>query len=712
MRPRFASLVRSLLVVVILLAACAAARCELYSNVLQNSDFETGSGEFDFPPWVPFGEAHRYSTPKARSGSYAVVAWTSCYPPGEWSACGLYQPVPAVEGQVWEGSVWALPDATLTGRTYGAVHMDFCNAATQVVYEVKSALQVLPASSTSQWTRLTVRGRTTLYTKFVRIKPVIVWAPECSGGAVWFDDASLYQASTSRVVFAGRTWTVIDWNATPGPNWFSTNCAYVDGNGSLHLAMKKQDGQWHAGAVECEEHPGYGEYRWYMGSRLDLIDSNAVLGLFTFAQEPIHGTNQNEVDIEVSRAFPGTQTNCLVLTVQPYNIPGYTQAFPLDLTNDQTTHRFVWRPDEVWWQSYYGHTPAPADASRILAEHRFRSRGIPLETNETINMNFWLFFTNAPAGTQVVDMVIDGFEFVPFNGLIFGDDFDDDVVAPSWQAWTGGGAAVDEAGGRLVIRSPTNGAPAGVMTTGTIHRNERGERYVFMATLASVGVFRARSGEDVRAVLALGSEPGESFASSNAAVLQGRYDAEFDRLNVVCTVKTGSPDSDGTVLFDGTATNISPLAAAGGIVFRLELDPWSYRVRLAGGAGGMIPVATNAGAAEGAQSLGEELNYAYWFLGGQNSDTQSEGAVEWASCSVGIDSPPEPPVVSAADAAGGALRLAWSSAYDKVHSLYATTNLNQPFALLASGVGSALPLTVFTNTLGGAPAAYYRVGAE
>ena len=94
----------------------------------------------------------------------------------------------------------------------------------------------------------------------------------------------------------------------PGPNYFSASNVRVDAKGRLHLRIAKTQGRWYSAEIGLDHSLGYGTYTWTLASRVDQLDANAVLGLFTYDDtSPAHA--HREIDIEASRstALPGPQ---------------------------------------------------------------------------------------------------------------------------------------------------------------------------------------------------------------------------------------------------------------------------------------------------------------------------------------------------------------------------------------------------------------------
>ena len=680
----------------------------LYSNVLANPGFESGTSDTICDGWTRFGNGFRYDKTGAHGGSYVLAAWGNWWPasPPAWNGSGAYQEYPASRGQMWEASVWALAETPITGRQFAAVNIEFHNAAGQTIFTASSLDRITNSMPTGQWHPLKVRARATLNTASVRIIPIILQSPDFEGGAAWFDDCALYTVPTNFIRFADRDWIVLDQWSTPGDNYYSTNCVSVDTNGWLHMELKKINGVWHCPFIEATQSLGFGDYRWHVGNKLERIDSNLVVGLFTYAQESVFNTNHNEVDIEVSRAFEGTETNCLVYTVQPYNIPGNSYSHPLETTNDLTTHRFVWRPDRVDWQTYYGHTPEPENDDHFIAAWRFEGRGIPIETNEVPYINLWLFFTNAPYNTQAVEMIIHDFRFTPFNGFLFTDDFDDDAMS---NAWTAVGDAVRETNGCLIVEPVPGTGVVGYATAQTVHRNERGTEYIFSAHLHAITAAVRRAGEDVRALMTLSAETSAAVEAPAAFILQGRYDADADSMAVEFFTKTTSPGANGTLRFDGALTNVTGLLASGDVEMQVRLDNVNYRIEVRDVQGQAVSLSTNAGSTQGAHGLGERLCYGYWTVGSQNSDSASQGAVAWSRAAVGIGGQAQPFTLGAIETPGSECLFACTGFFDTRYTVERTTNLALPFIPFITNAAMTRSSIVLTGSQDDADGMYYRV---
>jgi hypothetical protein len=215
------------------------------------------------------------------------------------------------------------------------------------------------------------------------------------------------------IEFGGYEWHVRSSNELqdPGPNYFSDtpDHVWVDENGSLHLrAAPAADGRWYGVEVESAASPGYGTYVFTLGSRLDHLDPNVAVGLFTWSDDPAE--NHRELDIEFA-SFGEPPPRAGRYTRQPYQDPGNVYLFAPPAT-DTSAHSLEWRASEVRFQSWTGASDPAAAAAQVVARHTFVGN-IPTPGGEHIHMNVWLDKGEAPTNGQPVDIVVTGFTFIP-----------------------------------------------------------------------------------------------------------------------------------------------------------------------------------------------------------------------------------------------------------------------------------------------------------
>lgn len=215
------------------------------------------------------------------------------------------------------------------------------------------------------------------------------------------------------VRFAGRTWHVRSCAAGalgPGPNHFSDapEDVFVDANGNLHLRIVRRGTQWFSTEVvaEAPSRLGYGSYTFVLGSRVDLLDKNVVLGLFTW-EDGAPKQNNREIDIEFSRWGEAGAPNAQYV-VQPFDRAGNRQRFSFQQSGSSSWHRFTWKSGSVNFASWNGPpTRAPAMAWRCT------SGDVPQPGGEQVRINLWLLNGQPPSDGKSVEVIVHAFSHTP-----------------------------------------------------------------------------------------------------------------------------------------------------------------------------------------------------------------------------------------------------------------------------------------------------------
>lgn len=236
--------------------------------------------------------------------------------------------------------------------------------------------------------------------------------------------SSLYQdypyAETIRynkISFSGYDWLVKRSHARvgPGPNYFSdsNDNVWVDANDHLHLAIIKEGEDWYCSEVIADFIGGYGTYIFTVKGRVDLLDENIVLGLFTW-EDCAPEYYYQEIDIEFAKwGYPENDNAQYV--VQPYYEIGNMHRFNVDCsTQDTTTNIFTWSRDKITFRSYYGDFSLVLTAEDMITSWFYtRSSNIPPEGAENPRINFWLMSGLAPTDGNDAEIVIKSFQYIP-----------------------------------------------------------------------------------------------------------------------------------------------------------------------------------------------------------------------------------------------------------------------------------------------------------
>ena len=203
--------------------------------------------------------------------------------------------------------------------------------------------------------------------------------------------------------FDGHTWLVKSSarRIGPGPNLFDPNGAWVDTAGNLHLRIAKVGGKWQSAEVINQASLGRGTYSWTVQGDLAALDRNAVLGLFTWNDDPAF--NHREIDIEFARWGNAADPTNGQFVVQPYDTLGNELRVTQPSGVTSSTHAFTWRPSTVDFSS----------SSASPATWAYGGPDTPQPGGENARMNLWLFRGQAPSNGQPIEIVITDFTFTP-----------------------------------------------------------------------------------------------------------------------------------------------------------------------------------------------------------------------------------------------------------------------------------------------------------
>lgn len=213
--------------------------------------------------------------------------------------------------------------------------------------------------------------------------------------------------------FSGYEWRVKSSSdrVGPGPNYFSAtdDNVEVDEQGRLHLRITSSNGKWLCSEVISQQNFGYGTYRFYVDTNTDDLDINAVLGMFTWSDDPAY--HHREIDIEVSRWGKANNENGQFV-VQPYTISQNIVRFQIPSKLSGSTYSFSWTSNRVFCQSWRGHQADPHADTDIIRQYEF-TRDIPRRGGENARINLWLDGGVPPADGKEIQLIITKFEFIP-----------------------------------------------------------------------------------------------------------------------------------------------------------------------------------------------------------------------------------------------------------------------------------------------------------
>jgi hypothetical protein len=210
-------------------------------------------------------------------------------------------------------------------------------------------------------------------------------------------------AAPRTIRWSGYRWEVKSSSGRvgPGPNVFSASNVRVDAHGRLHLRITKAQGRWYSAEIALDHSLGYGTYTWTLASRVDQLDANAVLGLFTY-DDTSPAFAHREIDIEASRWGAANDPTNAQFVVQPWDRAGNLRRIRLG-SKVPATLSFTWTKTSLTWRA-----PQAKPSTYV-----YRGTDRPPRGKERARINLWLFRGRAPARGQALEVVIRSFGFEP-----------------------------------------------------------------------------------------------------------------------------------------------------------------------------------------------------------------------------------------------------------------------------------------------------------
>jgi hypothetical protein len=144
---------------------------------------------------------------------------------------------------------------------------------------------------------------------------------------------------------------------------------------------------------------------------VDNLDTNIVLGLFTWSDDPAY--TYREMDVECARGF-AADTNNAQFTVQPYYLSGHFARYCVPTNLMDSAHLFTWQSNRVTFQSQSGSYSPDPNRTNVISSWVFaNASAVPQSGDENVRINLWLLFGRPPTDGQEVELVIKSFQFVP-----------------------------------------------------------------------------------------------------------------------------------------------------------------------------------------------------------------------------------------------------------------------------------------------------------
>lgn len=222
-----------------------------------------------------------------------------------------------------------------------------------------------------------------------------------------------YTGDTIR--FSGYEWVIKDSKERltgPGKNYFSNSSenVWVDSLGKLHLLITQRNEKWYCSEVRLTQSLGYGRYTFYIDSLPQALDKDMVIGLFMYDHLDT-GNFHKEVDIEFSKWGKEKNQNSQYV-IQPYE--NQPHRFETDLRYP-SKHIIEVRKRKLVFNSSYIAEQLPDTLRRSIQKWTYKPEDVYRTSDEKVSMNAWLYKASETASLKKVEVIISGFDFVPFK---------------------------------------------------------------------------------------------------------------------------------------------------------------------------------------------------------------------------------------------------------------------------------------------------------
>ena len=229
---------------------------------------------------------------------------------------------------------------------------------------------------------------------------------------------NLKSASAYTISFSGYTWYVkTGTGAGPGPNNWNPQNVWVDADGKLHLTITYNTvtRKWDCAEVWTTTSLGFGKFEWFVDGRIDLLDKNVVLGLFTYPTSSVGPDGTNEIDIEYSHwGLAGSNIGDFGVYPAKYisNYVKWSSDFPVALNGSYTTQRFIWNTGSIKFQSLHGWVTDDTNEifTNTFSQSRSRAKNYIPQKASPVHINLWLYQGNPPSDNSPVEVVIGKFQ--------------------------------------------------------------------------------------------------------------------------------------------------------------------------------------------------------------------------------------------------------------------------------------------------------------
>ncbi len=240
-----------------------------------------------------------------------------------------------------------------------------------------------------------------------RPPPTLDALPERGGGGpvaamVVAEGSKLASPRLRTLQFSGYEWRLrqVPGNAGGSIVSYDPANAWTDRDGFLHLRIAGQPNHWTCAEANLTRSLGYGSYRFVVRDISHLEPADALAFSTWDGSAPTR-----EMNIEISKWGEPTSKNAQFV-IQPYYIPANTVRFVVG--EGTTTFNLRWEPGRASFKNWRG----SHEDSGLVAGHVFTS-GVPLPGDETIRINFYVFYNKRHPLQRGAEVIIEKFEYLP-----------------------------------------------------------------------------------------------------------------------------------------------------------------------------------------------------------------------------------------------------------------------------------------------------------
>jgi hypothetical protein len=192
------------------------------------------------------------------------------------------------------------------------------------------------------------------------------------------------------IEWSGLRWDVRTGTGGPGTNNWTKENVWVDSQNRLHLKITNVNGKWYCAELSTQIPVGFGTYTFNVYSDPSVYAKNVVAGLFYYLSD------KDEIDIEFSRWNVAKMPNTLYTVWSPSGGIGSPRY---ETKSQNTTHKFVWNPSFIKFQS--------------VGIGTWNHTGYIPKIGGALVINLWLFNNPVPTNRKEQELIITSVEYVP-----------------------------------------------------------------------------------------------------------------------------------------------------------------------------------------------------------------------------------------------------------------------------------------------------------